>query len=34
MGEEEAKRLKQNCELDKNSTSVCQSYYAQIADFW
>ncbi len=32
IGQEEAERLKKNRELDKNSPSVCQSYYAQIAD--
>ena len=33
LGEAEAERLKKKRELDKNSPSVCQSYYAQIADF-
>ena len=29
IGEQEAERLKQKRELDKNSPSVCQSYYAR-----
>jgi hypothetical protein len=33
LGEEEAERLKKRRELDKNSPSVCQSYYAHLADF-
>jgi hypothetical protein len=33
LGEEEAEQLKKRRELDKNSPSVSQSYYAHLADF-